>query len=241
LLAALQFLTRAPPLVRRLFTPTELGRSVGYFPLVGALLGGTLAGLDWLLGFLWPPALTAALVLVCWVLCTGALHLDGFLDTCDGLLGGHTPEERLRIMRDERVGAFAVIGGVLLVLVKYAALTAVPSRPEALLLAATLGRWGMTLAVVAFPYGRTEGLGRDLKDNAGWREAALASLTAGVVAWLTGEWRGLATLALAGFLAGMVAWFALARLPGLTGDVYGAVCELLEAAVLLACAAGEQG
>ncbi|MHB1559445.1 MAG: hypothetical protein ACYC61_18510, partial [Isosphaeraceae bacterium] len=46
LAAAIQFLTVVPPMVRRCFTPDELGRAVGYFPLVGLLLGAGLAGLD---------------------------------------------------------------------------------------------------------------------------------------------------------------------------------------------------
>src|ERR1019366_5337054 len=156
-MVAVQFLTIAPPVIRRLFTPQEMGRAVGYFPLVGLLLGGLLFGLDEYLGLLWPPAIRAALVLLAWVLVTGALHIDGFLDTCDGLLGGRTTDERLRIMKDERVGAFAVVGGVFLLLIKYLALASVQDRLGALLLAPMLGRWSMVLAIVLFPYARPEG------------------------------------------------------------------------------------
>src|SRR3974377_811762 len=78
LAAAVQFLTILPPLLRRSFTSAELGRSVGWFSLVGALIGGLLAALDWLLAWAFPPLVTAALLLMIWVLVTGALHLDGF-------------------------------------------------------------------------------------------------------------------------------------------------------------------
>ena len=124
---------------------------------------------------------TAALVLAAWVLGTGALHLDGFLDSCDGLFGGHTPEARLRIIRDERAGAFAVIGGILLLLLKYAALAGNPDPLAALVVAPVLGRWGMAVAVVCFPYGRAEGLGRAMKDHAGWPQAVFASLLTGAI------------------------------------------------------------
>ena len=145
-LAALQFLTIVPPLIRRPFTAVELGRSVGWFPLVGLLLGGVLAGTDRVLGLVFPPAVSAALLLAVWVLLTGGLHLDGFLDSCDGLFGGRTPEARLRIMRDERVGAYAVIGGVLLLLMKYACLTSLMERTTALVVSrlralGPLGEW----------------------------------------------------------------------------------------------------
>jgi adenosylcobinamide-GDP ribazoletransferase len=242
-LAALQFLTIAPPLVRRRFTAAELGRSVGFFPLVGVALGGTFGGLSLLLAMVFPASIAAALVLAAWVLLTGALHLDGFLDTCDGLWGGNSPEERLRILRDEHAGSYAVIGGVVLLLVKYVALEAVLSRGEpvaALVLAASLGRWGMVVAVLAFPYARSEGLGRDLKDHAGWQQAFLATATAGGAAWLTCEWLGLGTMLLAGTATWLAALYVLRRLPGLTGDIYGAVCELLEVLVLLVLIAGER-
>jgi adenosylcobinamide-GDP ribazoletransferase len=239
--AAVQFLTLVPPLVRWPFTPQELGRSVGWFPLVGLLLGGLLAGLDWCLAWLFPPGVTAALVLAAWIVCTGALHLDGFLDSCDGLFGGHTPEARLRIMRDERAGAFAVIGGVLLLLLKYAALAGNPQRLAALVVAPVVGRWGMAVAVVGFPYGRAEGLGRAMKDHAGWPQAARAGVVAaaaigGVAVAI--DWRALLTLPLAGALTWATGCFALRRLPGLTGDIYGALCELVEMMVLLLFAAG---
>jgi cobyrinic acid a,c-diamide synthase len=163
--AALQFLTIVPPVVRRPFTELELGRAVGWFGLVGTLLGFALAGADYALGLVFPDSARAALVLAMWVLLTGALHLDGFLDTCDGLFGGRTPDERLRIMRDERVGAFAVIGGVLLLLVKYACLTALAVRWAALLVAVTVARGGLALAIFAFPYARADGAGRWMKDH----------------------------------------------------------------------------
>ncbi len=239
-LAAFQFLTVVPPLVRRPWTPGELGRAVGWFALVGVLLGGVLAGSEWGLGLLFPPGVTAALVLGVWILATGALHLDGFLDACDGLFGGQTAEARLRIMRDERVGAFAVIGGVLLLLLKYASLAALAGRTVALIVAPAVARWGMALAVVAFPYARPEGTGRWLKDNAGWRQASLATVTAIVTATVLAQWRGLIVVALAAVTTVIVAGFVLRRLPGLTGDVYGALCELLEVVALLAFVAGEK-
>ena len=104
-LAALQFLLITPAFIRRPFTPSEMGRSVGFYPLVGLLLGGILAAADALLGLQWPIPIRCTLVLGLWIILTGALHLDGFLDSCDGLLGGETPERRMEIMRDERVGA----------------------------------------------------------------------------------------------------------------------------------------
>lgn len=235
--AALQFLTIAAPLVRRSFSDRELGRAVGFFPLIGLLLGGTLAGVDWLLDMLWHGnPLHIAIILGLWVVLTGALHVDGLLDTCDGLLGGNNPDERLRIMRDPHVGSFAVVGAVLLLLLKFTALSAIHYRREALLLAPTLGRWCMCWAMVRYPYARPEGLGRAMKDNAARHDLVLATIIAGVtiivVAFFTGPLVPFflpATLLATTLLIN----FTLRRIPGLTGDVYGAICELTELLVLV--------
>lgn len=234
-LAALQFLTIIPPLVRRPFTPTEMGVAVGFFPAVGLLLGGLLSGLHWGLRQVLAPGLVAALITAAWIALTGALHLDGFLDTCDGLFGGHTPEERLRIMRDERVGAFALAGGVLLLILKYSTLTelAAIDANGPLILAPVLARWTIATAIVAFPYGRPDGLGRVLKQHAGWPQAVLATAIALASSWLLAGWRGLMVWALIAAVAMLIVRWTMHRLPGLTGDVYGALCEIAEVLALL--------
>ena len=239
--AALQFLTVAPPVVRRMFTERELGQAVGFFPLVGALIGGLLLGANALFARFFPPALCAALLLALWVLLSGALHMDGFLDACDGLLGGFTPQSRLRILKDEHKGAFAVTGGILLLLVKFTAVQATLERasawPAALLLAPVLGRWGIALAIGAFPYARPQGLGRSMKDQTGAWQVWLATLVALLAAWFAAQWIGLAALLAALVMTWGVAVFTLRRIPGLTGDIYGAINELVEVVVLVLLAA----
>ncbi len=233
LLVALQFLTIAPSPLRRPVTSADLGRAVGYFPLVGAILGGLLVALDRLLATILPLEVSTVALLATAAILTGALHLDGFLDSCDGLLGGHTPEARLAIMRDERVGGFGVAGGILLLFFKYVALVSTWHRAPALLLAPVLGRWGMALAVVGFPYARPEGLGRAMKEHAGWGQVLLATAIALAVSGIAGGVLGLAAVLLAAAATWALARFILARLPGLTGDTYGAICEVLEVLVLL--------
>lgn len=233
LLAAFQFLTILPPIVRRPFSPQELGQAVGFFPLVGLATGALLLALDAGLSLIFPPVVTAGLILVAWVVVTRGLHLDGFMDSCDGLFGGFTPEARLTIMRDSRIGAFGFAGGALLLLTKFAALLSLENRTAGIMLAPLLGRWGMAMAIVFFPYARQQGLGRDMKDYASRSQAILATATVLVTSWLIARWPGWLALILAGLT--LLAWirFVQARIPGLTGDTYGAACELLELMVLL--------
>jgi adenosylcobinamide-GDP ribazoletransferase len=242
LVAALQFLLVTPAFIRRPFTAEELGRAPGFYPLVGLLLGGLLVLADTLLGFLFPLQVRSALVIVLWLVLTGALHFDGLLDSCDGLLGGATPERRLEIMRDERTGAYGLAGGALILLILFSALNAVEGpRWMVLLLAPVLGRWAMTMAVVMFPYARAEGLGRDIKDNAHTAQAVIATVTMLVivdaVAVLRREFAPLVAVVAAAAVCGLTAWFVRRRIPGMTGDTYGAINMLVEASVLLTFAA----
>ena len=234
--AALHFLTTIPIGTRRQFSDAQLSASLAYYPLVGALLGALLGLISGALGWLFGPLVVAALTLLAWVLLTGALLLDGFMDACDGLFSHRSTEERLRIMRDVHTGAWGVVGVVLLLLAKFAALTTVLERanaPGALLLAPALARWAMSMSVVLFPYGRPDGWAKSLKQQAGRRQLLLATLGALSVVLLVQAPSGLAALVLAFGAMLLIARFALDRLPGLTGDVYGMIAEVVEVVVLL--------
>lgn len=232
LIAALRFLTILPVPGPAELPLSAYGSAVGWYPAVGALIGSLLIGGSGLLRLVFPPALGAALTLGLWVLLTAALHLDGFLDTCDGLLGGITPDQRLEIMHDERVGAYALAGGSLLLIGKFGALLAI-SDWRALLLAPVLGRGVLSLAVISCPYARPQGLGKLAKSAAGPQQLMLSgalTLAAVLVGW---SWQAGAALLVAGISLFSITSFTLRRIPGLTGDVYGAVVELVELAVLL--------
>lgn len=231
--AAVQFLTVFPLSRPRDLTTEDLSRAVGYFPLIGLAMGGILTGLTVVLEQLVPPSVGAILVLAIWIGLHGALHLDGFLDACDGLFGGHTREDRLRILRDERVGAFAVTGGVLLLLLKYATLASLWPLTPAVFIAPVLGRWAMSLAVCAFPYARLEGLGSAMKEHSGGHQVALATGITLVAIIVTGYWLGLIAMGFAAAVTLAIAGFAMSQLSALTGDIYGAICEVVEAMLLL--------
>jgi adenosylcobinamide-GDP ribazoletransferase len=237
LFTAFQFLTTFPAIIRRSFTAGEMGRSVGFFPLVGLALGGIFYGLASGLQVVFPSPVVAVFLLTAWLLLTRALHFDGFLDSCDGLFGGFTPERRMEIMRDSRVGAFGVAGGGLLLLAKYTAIVSLPQL-SGLVLAPVFGRWVLSMAIFAFPYAREKGLGRDMKDNVRWPQVTLASMITLLAGWLLAGWLGLLAFVLAGIVLWLGAAFILRRIPGLTGDSYGALCELTELAVLLLFTAG---
>ncbi|HQX17654.1 MAG TPA: adenosylcobinamide-GDP ribazoletransferase [Anaerolineales bacterium] len=234
LLAAFQFLTIFPTLIKRMFTSQEMGRAVAWFPLVGVALGFLLYGVNTLAQLIFPASVSAALTVFAWIIFTRAFHLDGFMDTCDGLFGGFTPERRLEIMKDSRMGAFGTIGGALVLLTEYTALHSSVNLLSALLLATTLGRWASPLVIYFFPYAREEGLGIEMKRNVRLQEVLVATLIAGVTSWFAaGGWLGLVLMLGAAIIAFIVAWYAMRLLHGLTGDIYGTVTTTVEMFILL--------
>jgi adenosylcobinamide-GDP ribazoletransferase len=226
-----QFLTRLPVPAGEY----SLEAAFGWFPVVGFVLGALLALADLGLRTLNVSSLLdSALLVVLLLILSGALHADGLMDTCDAVFGHATPERRLEIMRDPRAGAFGVAGLICVVVLKIAALDSLPgaSRIGLLVLAPGLARWSIVLVATVFPYGRTSGLGAPLKAAATPRRLLVASAL---------PLLGCAALGPVGLLSGAVTGltaYVLGRrlvrlLPGLTGDCYGAVCEVVETVVWL--------
>lgn len=119
---ALMFYTRIPCPSWVDYSQENLNKATRYFPLVGWIVAAGVAFVFWLSHLIFPITISAVLAMITGVLMTGAFHEDGFADTCDGFGGGWTKERILDIMKDSRSGAYAVIGTILLLLLKFSAL-----------------------------------------------------------------------------------------------------------------------
>jgi adenosylcobinamide-GDP ribazoletransferase len=230
--AALQFLTIFPTPLRHKVTATTSGQSLTYFPLVGLILGAILLGLHYGLVLALPSSVVNALLIIVLVILTGAHHLDGFIDTCDGVIAGKSKKERLAIMSDTKVGAFGIVGAILLLLLKYASLSSAPILP-ALLLMPTLSRWAMVSIIFIYPYAKSSGMGLAFKQGATWQRLAIATIIALIITVALLKWWGLVLMAALWPIAFGIAGYFRSRLGGLTGDNYGAINELSEVLVLL--------
>ena len=241
LLVALSFLTLLPVGLRSA-TDVEISRSRGWYPVVGLLYGLMLVllvlALQEALGIFPWSLLTAALLVTALAILNRFLHLDGLMDFCDAMWGGHTVERRLEIMRDSRVGSFAVAGGVCVLLVKFGALSTgllwSSAGLSALLFFPMVSRWTMTLLLTVFPYGRQQGIGTAFASGSRpWLATGIAFLTVGAVAWFMLGLSGLIVLLVASVSALLLGVWASRRLGGgLTGDCYGAANEISEAVSL---------
>jgi len=141
---ALGFLTILPT---PSFAAATLGRSLAYFPLVGALLGALVAAFDLVAAAVLPRAVASVLDIAAFAVLSGGLHLDGLADTADGLFAPGDRAARLAVMRDSRAGAFAAAAVTLVLLLETVALSAiaVPLRSFALVAAGALSRWAMAI------------------------------------------------------------------------------------------------
>jgi adenosylcobinamide-GDP ribazoletransferase len=235
LIAAIRFLT-CLPMPGASAGMDELQRALVFFPLVGLALGGLLVLLDAVLTPVFARPLVDFGLLAALVLLSGALHLDGLIDSADGLFDPGSAERRLEVMRESWAGPRGAAAALGILLLQFAALRSLPDdRAAALLLAPMLGRWAIVQAYVSYPYARrTAGLSLALKSGAsrtvGLAAGLFALITTALLCWPLGP----ALLGFAGLFTLSVGALARRRLGGMSGDVYGGLEQLVETSVLLA-------
>ena len=235
--AAIVFYTCIPiPTAAKL----DFQRVARFAPLVGIIIGGILGLLDlgMKLGLSIPILTRSALVVVSWMILTGGLHLDGAMDTADGL-AVQNPQQRLQAMADSATGAFGAMAAIAILLLKTAALSELNSDRWLILMAVCgWGRWGQQMAIARYQNLRPTGKGafHQTAIRSHWdllpglvlllglsglqlleRDRLLLAwgmaLGGSAIAWLTGAWIN-------------------RQLGGHTGDTYGAVVEWTEALLL---------
>lgn len=185
-----------------------------------------------------PAAVVNILLIVFWVVITGAMHLDGFADTVDGMAGHKSIEERWEVMHDSRTGAYGVVGIALLLISKYASLDNIPAGliTATLLFIPVVSRWAMVYVIFAFKYARPQGLGTAYKNATKWPQFLIATIFTLAVAGALYP-----LFAYAGFLVFTGIWAVVTilgfyfryKFAGQTGDTYGATNEVSEIMALI--------
>jgi len=113
------FLTRIPLPNFINYREEWLEKSARYHSLAGIGIGSLIFLAYYLIQFIMPISSAYFFALGFGVFLTGAFHEDGFLVFCDGIGGGWNQTDILRIMKDSRVGSFAVMGGIFLIGAKW--------------------------------------------------------------------------------------------------------------------------
>ncbi len=234
--AAIEFITIVPAGASNHFDAVGM---IPWFPIVGLLLGVVLAAFDQAVGRLWGPQTAAVMDVVFMAAVTGAFHLDGLADTADGLCSHRSREQALEIMKDSRIGAMGVVALCSVIALKWAGISGLDQhRGLLLILVPAYARGGILCAMRWLAYGRPAGgTGQPFfSRKLGWREfwALPATMLLSV---------GLGPMALglnAGFvlLVAVVIAYYKRRLGCITGDMLGALTEIVEAGLFLIASMG---
>jgi adenosylcobinamide-GDP ribazoletransferase len=245
LLVASMFLTRLPIRSATPWRDDDLTSSVVMFPVIGGFIGlfgaAVYAGAT---ALNLPSFLAASLTLAALIAITGALHEDGLADIADGFGGGRTRDDKLRIMRDSRLGSYGALAlglGLLLRIGALAALAEPAVVASALIATGALSRAVMPIAMVGMARARSDGLAvRAGRPHPG--RAGAAFLIAILLAGLCLAWpQALIVLLAVSLAAGLLLLLAQRQIGGLTGDVIGALQQTAEITGLLALVALTSG
>jgi adenosylcobinamide-GDP ribazoletransferase len=232
---AIRFLTIIPQPWLPPMSEASMVSAIPWFPAAGAIIGALLLPAGWLGDLGWGEMARAALVVAAWGVVTGGLHLDGLSDTFDAVMSWRPRERKLEIMKDSRIGAMGAMALVALLLLKFVFLAgAGPGWWSAVLVAPVLGRWANCYGIYWFPAAREGGLGRSFNAQVRrgdfWAASIFALLFTAAVAGPAGL---VAALLVWGVAHVLIRWW-VRDLGGLTGDTYGALCEIAEVVALAA-------
>lgn len=246
-LLAIQFLTRVPvPAVSRLpenAIKAGLGRAVGWYPLIGALVGAVTAITFIGAQHLWPTIVAVLLALIVEARLTGAFHEDAVADFCDGVGGGKDPAHTRQIMKDSRIGTFGAMGLVLGVATRAALMFSLNPTvaPFAIIAAATFGRLLTVIVMVTTPPApAVTSLAKDVAANIRPRDIAWAAITSlpGLLPFALVKPTAFAAAAVAAAI--FIIWFralVIRKVGGATGDCVGAAAYAGQLLMLLAATA----
>ncbi|MES2731443.1 MAG: adenosylcobinamide-GDP ribazoletransferase [Bacteroidota bacterium] len=229
-LTAVMFFTRLPVPRSLGYSESLLNQSSRYFPLVGTVVGAAAALVFWLAAFVFPLPIAVLLSMLTSILITGGFHEDGLADVCDGFGGGWTTERILEIMKDSRIGAFGAIGLMMVLLLKYASLAAlpVPLLPGLLIAGHAASRWVAITFLYSHAYVRDVGKSKPVATQMSLANLIFASVIGLLpLVFFMNAWVFLLLIPL-----GLVKWL-LGRyfkrwIGGYTGDCLGATQQVLE-------------
>nr|WP_246238283.1 adenosylcobinamide-GDP ribazoletransferase [Alkalicoccus luteus] len=221
----MQFLTRVPVPVQADWNEASARWALRFYPLIGLLIGLPAAALA--SQNVTSSAVTAALILTYFIWISGALHLDGWMDTFDAV-GSNAPLDRKwEIMQDPRVGSFGMVSVIVLLLWKllliYELLTA-GMNPWLFLLIPSAGRMAAVYLLVFTKTAHADGLAAVWKQHTKPVDAWIAALPLAAACFAAGTAGIAAGAALLLFCVCVRGWY-LKHFNGINGDLAGASIE----------------
>ena len=243
---ALQFLTRIKIVTQTVWTEESFGKSVKFFPAVGAVLGVIYSAVIAILFWIMPDAniFIGAIGFCTAIILTGAIHCDGLADSADGLFSGRDKDKILEIMKDSRAGSFGVVSLILVAILNISALAELARISVELICAAIysapiIGRLAMVYVIKKFPYARPAGIGKAFSIYA-TNKIFLIALIETILFLLPIILLdakifliSMSAMIISIIFANCAGKFSTKKIGGVTGDIYGAVEILAETLTII--------
>lgn len=233
LIILIQFMTRIPVFVNVEYDEEKLGKSIKYFPLVGAIIGIFLYGINILAGKITENRQIAAIIIIiAEIFITGLIHIDGLADTADGLFSYAEKEKILEIMKDPRVGTNGAVALILYFMTKVILLSEI--RPEYIILYPVISRLSTSINAGLGEYARKNGMSNGIIGKNGKKEAVISIIITMILSFIILKAKGLIILIFAILFILLLMKGVKRKIGGITGDTMGASLELTSILVLLA-------
>ena len=233
LIILIQFMTRIPVFVNVEYDEEKLGKSIKYFPLVGAIIGIFLYGINILAGKITVNRQIAAMIIIiAEIFITGLIHIDGLADTADGLFSYAEKEKILEIMKDSRVGTNGAVALILYFMTKVILLSEI--RPEYIILYPVISRLSTSINAGLGEYARKNGMSNGIIGKNGKKEAGISIIITMILSFIILKAKGLIILIFAILFILLLMKGVKRKIGGITGDTMGASLELTSILVLLA-------
>mgnify|MGYP000388477698 CR=1 FL=1 len=238
---ALTFLTRIPFPLKTEYNDQLPSSSMGLYPLIGLIIGVILIVFSELSIIFLTKSITNILMLILLVYLTGGLHLDGFIDSIDGLFSCRKKDKILEIMHDSLIGSFGAIAVILLFLLKFNLFLELTGnfRIPVILLMAIISRWMIVFAAWKYPLAVSSSLGKGFNYNLSWKQLFEGSTYLIILIFSLHYlfsfpfYLSLIIFLISLLVTHLFSKYVISKIDGLTGDIYGAINEIIEVLVLL--------
>ena len=236
-LVALQFLTRIPVVFVKKPSDLEIAQSVLFYPVVGLLIGIVLTVLNYHL-YLVSDFLRASIVVIVWVVITGALHIDGLADSVDAWAGGlGNKEKTLAIMKDPNCGPMGVVAIVLLILIKFSVVASIPPGNILILIfVPVLARSIILLLFLTTAYAREKGIASEYFVLFLHKANIIVLILVAALSLLILQVHAMIVVSIVVLVFAYLRWVMVNRIGGFTGDTAGAMVEITEVVALVVLA-----
>ena len=239
---ALMFYTRIPCPKWVDHSEDYLNKATRYLPLIGWIVGAFNVLIIYVCSFIFPISICVVMALGASVLLTGAFHEDGYADLCDGFGGGWTKSQILEIMKDSRVGTYAVVGLILLIFLKIFILITLIEYEllyclKSIALAHILSRWSVTTIIFTHNYSRDDGVSKvkPIAKKLTLTNLIVSSLWVVPILFLFQSWLIFLVIPIVYLMKVYLARYFQKRIGGYTGDCLGATQQINEILTLLFC------